>query len=75
MQSYPLVPAVIQALVRPFAPSLWPLTPEALMDTARGRAGLADFGNVSEFAPAMERLLQGFRDEAKLSPVGRFLVG
>lgn len=73
-QDYPLVPALLQELVRPFADWLWPLTPAALMVTAQRRAGLDDYGDTAEFLPAFDALLHGMRTEARLSPLGRFFV-
>ena len=48
-----------------------PLTAAALMTAATDRTGgLKDFGDPS-FLPALERLLQSMREEARLSPAGQ----
>eukprot|EP00051_Salpingoeca_urceolata_P026601 m.477862 g.477862 ORF g.477862 m.477862 type:complete len:460 (-) comp20972_c0_seq1:52-1431(-) len=73
-QDYPVVVSVVQLLLTPFANSLFPLLPQSLMDGAAARTGLSDWGDKDDFFPAFDILLKSIREEAGLSPVGRFLV-
>jgi hypothetical protein len=45
----------------------------ALIDTARKKSGLRDFGDES-FRPALRRLLTSLNEEARLHPWGRFIT-
>ncbi len=46
----------------------------SLAEAACAQTGLKDFGDESEFRPALERLLQSWREEAQLNEQGRRLA-
>jgi len=49
------------------------LTPEVLLDAARAKMGLDDFG-VWAYPDALEVACRSLQDDAQLSPVGRFVL-
>lgn len=50
----------------------WPLEVPALVQQARRRTRLEDFGD-ERFVPALERLVAAMRDEARLTPTGHVI--
>jgi len=72
----PVLPLPIRGLNlagRPLASRLLSLDPDQLLEAARQRTRLEDFGDAS-FRMPLQALLRALDGEAELSPVGRFLV-
>jgi hypothetical protein len=72
----PRLPAMARAFnaaARPVAPRLWKLDPDHLLEAARRRARLDDFGNPG-FREPFEVLIESLEREAWMSPMGRYMV-
>jgi hypothetical protein len=50
------------------------LTEQALLETARGKTGLGDFGDEADWREGFQRLVQSLNDEARLNAVGRLIA-
>ena len=50
------------------------LTEQALLETARGRTGLGDFGDEADWREGFQRLVQSLNDEARLNAVGHLIA-
>jgi len=69
----PLPLRALNALLRPFAPRLFPLAEDKLLSAAQTSTGLREFGD-ERFRIPLRELLRALEDEARLTPVGRFLT-